>query len=104
MEKIKFPWGELIIVGVTDELSVGVDIIKPGAEPDGPGTYLKKGLAMYYVIDGSGLFEKKPIKKGDLLKIKAGQKMFLKNNSKKNLKILCIYLPPYEDNNIGHKE
>ena len=104
MEKIKFPWGELIIVGVTNELSVGVDIITPGSTPDEPGTYLKKGVVMYYVIDGKGLFENNPIKKGDLVKIKAGQKMFLKNNSQKNLKILCIYLPPYDDNNIGHKK
>lgn len=104
MEKIKFPWGELIIVGTTKELSVGVDIITPGATPDEPGTYLKKGTAMYYVVDGKGLFQNKPIKKGDLIKIRAGQKMFLKNNSKKNLKILCIYLPPYDDNNIGHKK
>jgi len=29
--------------------------------------------------------------------------MFLKNNSRKNLKILCVYLPPYDDANIGHK-
>lgn len=104
MEKIKFPWGELIIVGTTKDFSIGVDIITPGSEPDTPGTYLKKGVAMYYVIDGKGLFENNPIKKGDLVKIKAGQKMFLKNNSKKNLKILCIYLPPYNDANIGHRK
>ena len=103
MEKIKFPWGELIIVGTTKELSVGVDIITPGSTPDEPGTCLKKGIALYYVIDGKGLFENRPIKKGDLIKIKAGQKMFLKNNSRKNLKILCVYLPPYDDANIGHK-
>lgn len=103
MEKLKFPWGELIIVGTTKEFSVGVDIITPGSTPGEPGTYLKKGVAMYYVIDGSGLFEGKPIKRGDLVKITAGDKMFLKNNSKKNLKILCIYLPPYDDANIGHK-
>lgn len=103
MEKLKFPWGELIIVGTTKEFSVGVDIITPGSTPDEPGTYLKKGVAMYYVIDGKGLFENRSIKKGDLIKIKAGQKMFLKNNSQKNLKILCVYLPPYVDTNIGHK-
>lgn len=103
MEKIKFPWGELIIVGVTKELSIGIDIIKPGAQPDIAGAYLKKGLAIYYVIKGSGLLEKKIIKKGDLIKITAGQKMWLKNNSKNPLKLLTIYLPPYDDNNIGHK-
>lgn len=103
MEKIKFPWGELIVVGTTKELSVGVDIISPGATPDEPRTYLKKGVAIYYVIEGKGLFQNKPIKKGDLIKIKTGQKMFLKNNSKKNLKILCIYLPPYDEKNVGHK-
>jgi len=53
MEKLKFPWGELIIVGTTKELSVGMDIITPGSTPDEPGTYLKKG---------------------DLIKIKAGIK------------------------------
>ncbi|PIP88228.1 hypothetical protein COW80_01540 [Candidatus Beckwithbacteria bacterium CG22_combo_CG10-13_8_21_14_all_01_47_9] len=103
MEKLKFPWGELIIVSTTKELSVGMDIITPGSTPDEPGTYLKKGVAIYYVIDGKGLFQNKPIKRGDLIKIKAGQKMFLKNNSRKNLKILCVYLPPYDDANIGHK-
>lgn len=104
MEKIKFPWGELIIVGTTDELSVGVDIINPGAEPDGPGTYLKKGVAIYYVIAGKGLFAGKLMKKGDLIKVTAGQDFHLKNNSKKPLKILCIYLPPYDDANIGHRK
>lgn len=103
MEKIKLPWGELIIVGTTKEFSVGVDIISPGATPDKPGTYLKKGVALYYVIDGKGLFENRPIKKGDLIKIKAGQNMSLKNNARKKLKILCVYLPPYADANIGHK-
>lgn len=104
MEKLKFPWGELIIVGTTKELSVGVDIISPGSTPDEPGTYLKKDVAMYYVIDGKGLFQNRSIKKGDLIKIKVGQKMFLKNNSQENLKILCVYLPPYNEANIGHKK
>ena len=104
MEKIKFPWGELIIVGTTEDFSIGVDIITPGSEPDTPGTYLKKGVAIYYVIDGKGLFQTRLIKKGDLVKITAGDKMFLKNNSKKDLKILCIYLPPYDDANIGHRK
>ncbi len=104
MEKIKLPWGELIIVGTTDELSVGVDIILPGKETDQKGTYLKKGLAIYYVMEGRGLCAEKPVKKGDLLKIIAGQEINIKNNSKKDLKVMTIYLPPYDDDNVGYKK
>ncbi|MBU0619323.1 hypothetical protein KKD62_03755 [Patescibacteria group bacterium] len=102
MKKIKFPWGELFIIGTTDELSVGIDIIHPKKQTDKPSAYLKKGVAIYYVIKGRGLCDDRPIKKGDLLKLSAGQKINLKNNSKTNLKIITIYLPPYDEANIGH--
>jgi len=100
---MKFPWGELILVGSTNEFSVCVDIINPGSEADSRDAYLKKGVAMYYVIEGNGLLAGKPIKKGDFKKIVAGQNMHLKNNSRKKLKLIGIYLPPYDDANIGYK-
>ena len=104
MEKIKFSWGELIVVGRTDKLSVGIDIVVPGAETDQKGAYLKKGIAIYYVLTGKGLCGKKSIKKGDLLKIKPGQKINLKNNSQKTLQVMTIYIPPYNEANIGYKK
>lgn len=104
MEKIKFPWGELIIVGATDRLSVGVDTIYPGSQTDQEGTYLKRGVAIYYVIKGKGLCDGKSIKRGDLLKITPGQKINLKNNAKTNMQVMTIYLPPYNEANIGHKK
>lgn len=103
MEKIKFNWGELIIVGTTNELSIGIDIILPGKETDSPNAYLKKGTGIYYVLEGKGLCGK-AIKKGDLIKVIAGQKINLKNNSKGNLRVMTIYLPPYSEKNIGYKK
>lgn len=102
MEKLKFPWGELIILGVTHELSVGLDTIYPAAETDNKRAFLKKGVAIYYVIKGRGLLSNQLIKAGDLLKIKPGQPINLINNTKKNLVVMTVYLPPYDDNNIGH--
>lgn len=102
MEKLKFPWGELIIVGTTKELSVGLDTIYPAAETDNKNAFLKKGVAIYYVIKGRGLLADQPIKAGDLLKIKPRQIINLINNTKKNLVVMTIYLPPYDDNNISH--
>ena len=104
MEKIKFPWGELIIVGKTDKVSIGIDIIVPGAETDKEEAYLKKGIAIYYVLAGKALCGNKSIKKGDLLKIKPGQKINLKNNTKGILQVMTIYLPPYNEANIGYKK
>jgi mannose-6-phosphate isomerase-like protein (cupin superfamily) len=101
MEKIKFPWGELTIVGETKELSVGVDIIFPGCQIGQKGMCLKKGLAIYYVLEGKGLCGKRKIKKGDLLKITAGKEIYLKNDGSKNLGILTIYMPPFDEGNIG---
>jgi hypothetical protein len=49
MEKIKFPWGELIIVGANKKFSVGIDTIFSSKETDTKGTYLKLGHAMYVV-------------------------------------------------------
>lgn len=103
MEKIKFPWGELTIVGTTKELSVGIDTIYPSAQTDSKNAYLKKGVAIYYVVKGQGLLANRPIKTGDLLKIKSGQKINLTNNTENNLVVITTYLPPYDEKNIGHK-
>lgn len=104
MEKLKFPWGELILVAQTDKFSVSVDVVNPGGVPDGQKAYLKKGLAIYHVLEGRGLLAGKPIKKGDLIKTKKGQGFHLKNNSRKTLKILAIYLPPYDDDTVGERK
>jgi hypothetical protein len=104
MEKIKLPWGTLIIVGATNELSVGIDIISPNCSTDAEGSYLKRGFGIYYVIKGKGLCGKKKIKKGDLLKIMPGQEINLKNTGKTNLQIMTVYFPPYNEANIGHKK
>ena len=101
--KLKFPWGELILVGESNEFSVSIDIVNPGGEPDSKKTYLKKGVAIYYVIEGKGLLAGKQIKKGDMIKTIKGQNFHLKNNSKNVLKILAIYLPPYDDDTVGEK-
>jgi hypothetical protein len=102
MEKIQLPWGELMIVGVTKKFSIGIDIIYPHKETDTEGTYLKRGHGLYFVIKGSGLCGDKPIKGGDILKIKEGQKINITNNSSDNLTVVTIYMPPYNENNIGH--
>jgi len=102
--KLKFPWGELILVGESGEFSVSIDVVKPGGEPDSKKTYLKKGIAIYYVIKGKGLLAGKQISKGDLIKIKKGQNFHLKNNSKSVLKILAVYLPPYDDDTVEERK
>jgi len=104
MEKLKFPWGELIIAGGTNDFSVSIDVVKPGGEPDSKKAYLKKGVAIYYVIKGKGLLSGKQIKKGDLIKIKKGQNFHLENNSKSVLKLLAVYLPPYDDDTVEERK
>lgn len=104
IERIQFPWGELVVVGRTNEISVGIDTILPGTETDKEGTYLKRGIAIYYIFEGRGSCGGKPIKKGDLLKIKPGQKINLKNNSKTNLRVITTYMPPYNEANIGRSK
>lgn len=104
MQKIEFPWGELIIVGVTKKFSIGIDTILPKKETDKNGAYLKKGSGMYFVLRGSGLCGDKPIKSGDILNIKVGQKINIKNTSSKNLVVITIYMPPYNENNIGYEK
>ncbi len=103
MEKLKFPWGELIIVGANKKFSIGVDIIYPKKETDKKAAYLKKGRGMYFVLKGSGLCGDKPIKSGDILNIKEGQKINIKNNSPKDLTVVTIYMPPYNEDNIGYE-
>ena len=102
MEELQLPWGKLIIVGVTKKFSIGIDIILPQKETDKKGAYLKNGKGIYYVLKGSGLCGSKPIKMGDILKIKKGQEINLKNNFSKNLVVMTIYMPPYDENNIGY--
>lgn len=104
IKKIKLSWGELIIVGRTKKFSIGIDIIFPGKETDKEGTYLKKGDGIYYVLAGEGLCGTRQIKKGDVLEIKTGQKINLKNNFSENLIVMTIYMPPYNEANIGYKE
>ncbi|MBU1326844.1 hypothetical protein KKB64_00425 [Patescibacteria group bacterium] len=101
--KTKFSWGELLIIGVTKKFSIGVDTIVPHKETDKEGTYLKKGRVMYFVIKGRGLCGDKPIKSGDILQIKEGQKINIQNNSSKKLIIITIYMPPYNEDNIGYE-
>ncbi|MBU1110415.1 hypothetical protein KKB83_02270 [Patescibacteria group bacterium] len=103
MEKLKLAWGKLIIVGVTKKFSIGIDIILPQQETDKKGAYLKNGDGIYYVLSGSGLCGETPIRKGDVLKIKRGQKINLKNNAPKNLVVMTVYAPPYNENNIGYQ-
>jgi len=104
MEKLKFPWGELIIVGGTNDFSISIDVVNPGGEPDNKKTYLKKGIAIYYVIEGKGLLAGKKIKKGDIIKTIKGQSFHLKNNSKSVLRILAVYLPPYDDDTVEERK
>ncbi|HLD92055.1 MAG TPA: hypothetical protein VI795_01520 [Patescibacteria group bacterium] len=103
MENLSFSWGKLTIVAVTKKFSVGIDVIFPQKETDKEGAYLKKGHGIYYVLKGRGLCGDQPIKSGNVLKIKEGQKINIKNNSTKNLTVVTIYTPPYDDNNIGYK-
>jgi len=103
MEELEVSWGKLFIVGVTKKFSIGIDIVHPQKETDKKGAYLKKGKGTYYVLEGNGLCGGKPIKKGDVLKIREDQKINLKNNSFNNLVVMTIYVPPYNENNIGYK-
>ena len=102
MEEIKFPWGKLIILGVTKTFSIGLDIIFPEKETDEKGAYLKSGSGMYYVLKGRGFCGEKIIKEGDILKIKKNQAINLENRSSHNLIVLTVYMPPYNENNIGY--
>jgi mannose-6-phosphate isomerase-like protein (cupin superfamily) len=45
----------------------------------------------------------KPIKSGDILHIKAGQKINIQNNASKNLKVVTVYIPSYNEDNIGYE-
>ncbi|GAJ11727.1 unnamed protein product, partial [marine sediment metagenome] len=65
MEKLKFPWGEFIVLARTKKLSIGIDIVFPNQESDDGKTYLKKGTAIFYIIKGRGFCGNKPIKKGE---------------------------------------
>ncbi len=103
MEKIKLPWGELIIVGATKTFSVGIDTIFPSKQTDREGTYLKKGHGLYVVLKGRGICGDKSIKGGDIMKIKEGQKINIRNDSPKNLTVVTIYMPPYNEANIGYE-
>lgn len=104
MEKLKFFWGEFIVLARTKKLSVGIDVVFPDKETDDENTYLKKGIAIFYIIKGRGFCGNKSVKKGDLIKVKQGGKINFKNNSQKKLRVIAIYLPPYKETNIGHRK
>jgi hypothetical protein len=104
MESIDLEWGNLIVVNENKKFSVGIDTIFPGKNTDSPTAYLKKGKAEYYILFGNGLYGKKPIKAGNVIFIKKGGKLNIKNNSKQNLQLMSIYFPPYSEKNIGHKD
>jgi mannose-6-phosphate isomerase-like protein (cupin superfamily) len=59
----------------------------------------KKSDEIYFVLEGSGVFEiegeKKKVEKNDCMFIKAGSKHKIKNIGMAPLKILCFCSPPY---------
>lgn len=103
MKKINFPWGELIIVAETKKFSIGIDTINPHQETDKKGAYLKKGRSIIYVLEGIGLCANKPMKEGDILQISEGDELNLHNHSSKKLVVMTVYIPPYNEKNIGYK-
>jgi len=59
----------------------------------------KKSNEIYFVLEGSGIFEiegeKKKVEKNDCIFIPASSKHKIKNVGKKPLRILCFCSPPY---------
>lgn len=100
-EEIKFDWGKLEIVSVTEKFSIGIDTILPGKNTDKDAAFLKKGRATYYVLQGSGLCGDNSITAGNILELSEGKKLNIKNTSTKNLVVMTIYTPPYNETNIG---
>lgn len=94
MEKIKTDWGYVVDFGNAEGVGVSILIIKPREEIK--PHYHKKTWEAEVILEGKGLVNNEPIKRGNSYVWKFNQVHGYLNNGKTDLKILCITHPPYD--------
>ncbi len=94
MKTVKMSYGTSKIIGENKDVTVEIETVRPKSSI--PEIILKRGIELYYVVEGSGKFNKRKIKKGDYVLLKKGKRAIIHNTSTKTMKLIIVTIPKYE--------
>lgn len=98
MEKFERPFGHVETLAGTKEVEVAIVVINLGKEAK--PHFHKKTKEIEIILDGEGLCNDRPCKKGDMHVWNFGDVHSYKNTGSTDLRILCITIPPYDPEDV----
>lgn len=98
MKKIEMPWGYCEIIHSDKEIEVAVLTIHSGKEVD--PHFHRKMKEIEVILEGEVECNGKVLKKGEFDIWKPGDMHKYKNHTDKDVKILCISVPPYDPEDV----
>ena len=98
MEKFEMPWGCCEVIHRNNEVEVSVLVIYPGKEVD--QHFHKKMKEIEVILEGEVECNGKVLKKGEFDIWKPGDMHWYKNHTGKDVKILCMSIPPYDPEDV----
>lgn len=102
MEKFDAPFGSVVSIGQTDKLGCSILIIEPGKEIT--PHYHKKTKEIEVILEGTVVCRNKTQKKDDVNIWEPNETHGYMNKSNKDVKILCVTIPPYDPNDVFEME
>ncbi len=98
MQKFDAPFGHVEVLEGTDKVGLSILVIYPGKEIK--PHFHKKTKEVEIVLEGELSSIDKKFKEGDVLIWKLNTIHGYKNETKNNVKVLCITIPPYDETDV----
>lgn len=98
MQKFDSPFGHVEVLEGTEKVGLSILVIYPGKEIK--PHFHKKTKEVEIVLEGELNSKGKKFKEGNVLIWELDMIHGYKNDSDKNVKILCITMPPYDINDV----
>jgi len=98
MKKFDTPFGHIEILEGTEKVGLSILVIYPGKEIK--SHFHRKTKEVEIVLEGELSSNSKKFKEGDILIWELNKIHGYKNNTDRNVKVLCITMPPYDEKDV----